>query len=182
MISPNLKNSKMNLRAIINESAITVVERVIYLNFVLKIMDFLAILINLITCKNKKIITMIIVAMITMIRLPVIRNLKAREGPQLNLVLDKCLILHQGINLQEREILPVPVLDQDLLTITIDELTIKIQKIEIITKNRQVFPAVVQVEPEKKEVEVGMELEKAVFFEKEAVLKEDLDVEFDCLR
>jgi len=38
------------------------------------------------------------------------------------------------------------------------------------------------VEPEKKEVEVGMELEKAVFFEKEAVLKEDLDVEFDCLR
>jgi len=180
LISPNLKNSKMNLRAIINESAITVVERVIYLNFVLKIMDFLAILINLITCKNKKIITMIIVAMITMIRLPVIRNLKAREGPQLNLVLDKCLILHQGINLQEREILPV--LDQDLLTKAIEELMIKRKKIEIITKNRQAFQAVVQVEPEKKEVEVAMELEKAVFFEKEAVLKEDLDVEFDCFR
>jgi len=174
LISPNLKNSKMNLRAIINESAITVVERVIYLNFVLKIMDFLAILINLITCKNKKIITMIIVAMITMIRLPVIRNLKAREGPQLNLV------LHQGINLQEREILPV--LDQDLLTKAIEELMIKRKKIEIITKNRQAFQAVVQVEPEKKEVEVAMELEKAVFFEKEAVLKEDLDVEFDCFR
>ena len=66
MISPNLKNIKMKLIVIINEHALIVVDGVIYLNFVLKIIAFLAILIKLITSKGRRII-MIMVAMIAMI-------------------------------------------------------------------------------------------------------------------